>query len=85
MKREPLDISVTMRPVLGTVMLSTVPPGASVTVDGKPVEGQTPMSLKLPPGKHLITITKEGVGSAQQTVEVTDDALVPLRITLTTQ
>ncbi len=63
-------------------MLSTVPPGATITVDGKPVEGETPKALKLPPGRHVITASKEGVGAAEQTIEITDDSLHSVRMTL---
>jgi serine/threonine protein kinase len=85
MANSPVDVNLSMRPILGTVMLSTIPPGASVTVDGAPVEGQTPKSLRLPPGRHLIAVSKEGAGSAQQTVDVTDDGMIPLRLTLQQQ
>jgi len=82
MRREPVDVAVTLRPVLGTVMIATVPPGASLTIDGKPVAGETPLSIKLPLGKHTITAAKEGHGPAQQTVEIPDDNLIHVRITL---
>jgi serine/threonine protein kinase len=78
----PIDVQITMHPILGTVMLSTVPPGATITVDGKPVEGETPKALKLPPGRHVITASKEGVGAAEQTIEITDDSLHSVRMTL---
>ncbi|HYM11862.1 MAG TPA: protein kinase [Bryobacterales bacterium] len=82
---KPVDVQLALRPVVGTVMLATNPPGAAVTVDGKAVDGQTPLQLKLPPGAHVIAATKEGAGSSRQTVEVTDDALIPVRMTLSPQ
>ncbi|MBI3666666.1 MAG: protein kinase, partial [Acidobacteria bacterium] len=85
MGKAPVDLHVTLRPVFGTVMLSTDPPGATVRVDGKPAPGQTPMQLRLPPGSHVLTLTKEGVGTGQHTVEVTDDSMLPVHIKLQTQ
>ncbi len=82
---EPVAIRVSMRPIQGTVMLATEPPGATVTVDGKPYFGETPLTMKLSVGKHVLTVTKQGLGSRQQTVDVTDDALVRVSITLTQQ
>jgi hypothetical protein len=78
-----LDIRIPLRPVLGTVMLSTDPPGATVTVDGKARYGQTPLTLQLPPGPHVIVVTKEGLGSAQKTVQVEDDTIHREKITIT--
>ena len=82
MARQPVDLQITLRAIVGTLMLSSVPPGASIKVDGQPVEGETPKALKLPPGSHVIAVSKEGAGVAQQTVEVTDDALHSIRLTL---
>jgi hypothetical protein len=79
---QPVDLQVSMRPLVGTLMLSTTPAGAKITVDGQPVEGETPKALKLPPGSHVIAVAKDGAGTAQQTVEVTDDALHSIRLTL---
>ncbi len=78
----PADLQVTLSAILGTIMLSTAPPGARITVDGKAVDGETPKTLKLPPGRHDIAVSKEGAGSSQQTVEITEDSLIPLRLTL---
>lgn len=36
------------------------PVGATVSVDGTPQTGETPMTLKLPPGPHKLTITAPG-------------------------
>ncbi len=46
--------------LVGEVALDTDPPGASVSVDGAPQEGQQPMTLKLTPGKHHVTVTAAG-------------------------
>lgn len=38
----------------GRVKLTSTPPGATVTIDGKPV-GKTPLDHSLPPGDHRVT------------------------------
>lgn len=43
----------------GTVNVQSTPPGADVTVDGAFV-GNAPAALKLPPGKHSVTLTSAG-------------------------
>jgi hypothetical protein len=37
--------------------VSSTPSGAQVTIDGKSVEGQTPVSVEIPPGSHTVTVT----------------------------
>jgi len=39
--------------VWGQVQIKTAPQGAAVTIDGKPA-GSAPLTLELPPGKHLV-------------------------------
>jgi hypothetical protein len=41
----------------GTVHVESVPPRATITVDGQPV-GYSPLDLKLPEGKHQIELTR---------------------------
>jgi hypothetical protein len=40
--------------VWGQVQIKTAPQGAAVTIDGKPA-GAAPLTMELPPGKHLVT------------------------------
>ena len=59
---------------LKTVRLISVPPGAALSVDGKP-KGQTPMTLHLAVGQHKIRITKDETAT-ERTINVTQDDLV---------
>ena len=43
----------------GTVNVQSTPPGAELAVDGAFV-GNAPAALKLPPGKHSVTVTSSG-------------------------
>jgi hypothetical protein len=40
--------------------VSSTPSGAQVSVDGKPIEGRTPISTTIPPGEHTVTVTGSG-------------------------
>jgi hypothetical protein len=53
----------------GTLMLSSVPPGATVAVDGKKLELITPAQVPLALGAHSITVEKDGK-STTETVDI---------------
>ncbi len=56
--------------LVGEVALQTTPPGAAVSVDGTPQPGETPMTLKLPPGPHKITVLANGFEAKEIDVDV---------------
>ena len=44
-----------------TLTVSSSPTGATVTLDGNPVEeGKTPVSVTIPPGRHRVTVALDG-------------------------
>jgi PEGA domain len=55
----------------GEVSLATTPAGASVSVDGTPQPGETPMVFKLSPGAHTVTITNPGYEKQELKIDVT--------------
>src|SRR5262249_18502213 len=55
------------RPSVLTV--TTAPPGASVTVDGKTAPGSTPLSVDLRAGSHTVAVQRGGYLPATQSVE----------------
>jgi serine/threonine protein kinase len=71
---------VVMRNTSGTVMLSSVPNGAAVMVNGRRTGQTTPVQLVLAPGTYSIGVEKDG-RQAVQTVEVRN-GLTSLRIQL---
>jgi len=71
---------ITLRRPTGTLMLTTAPPGATVHVDGKLIQQQTPAAISLPPGTYSITVEKGGQQRTQK-VEI-ERSLVYLRIPL---
>jgi predicted Ser/Thr protein kinase len=54
----------------GIVEVRTIPPGATVFVDGKPAGGTTPMNFRVPAGSHTVTISLSGYRPVQRTVDV---------------
>lgn len=40
-----------------TLTVASSPSGASVSVDGKTIEGKTPLSVTVPPGAHTVVVT----------------------------
>ena len=50
----------TLRAASGTLMLTTDPVGAAVTVDGRRFDQVTPVRISLTPGMHEIAVEKDG-------------------------
>lgn len=55
------------RPSLVTV--TTRPPGATVTVDGKQTFGPTPLSLAVGPGTHALVVQRDGYDAVTRPLE----------------
>jgi hypothetical protein len=56
--------------MVGEVSIATTPPGAQVTVDGQPQMGESPMTLKLTPGRHKISVAASGYESKEMEIEI---------------
>ena len=69
----------------GIVEVRTTPAGATVVADGKPLDGTTPTSFRLPPGRHLLKISLDGYRPLIRDVEVTVDGTAPVNERLTPQ
>jgi hypothetical protein len=54
----------------GKVHIDSNPPGATVTVDGKPQPTPTPTDLDLPPGPHTIHLSEQGRIPAEKQIDV---------------
>lgn len=66
---------------LATITVKSTPDGADVTVDGK-FSGNTPATLRLPPGDHTIRVSNAGFRSWERTVTVTPGGVATLNATL---
>ena len=60
---------VILQPAGGTLMLSSVPTGASVLVDGKKIDMVTPAQIPLALGSYSVTIEKDG-HTATERIEI---------------
>jgi hypothetical protein len=66
-ERKPEPPPAAPRKPMGTLSVTTTPPGAQVTVDGKP-RGTTPLELTdVSPGKHDVAL-KSDAGSVRRTI-----------------
>jgi formylglycine-generating enzyme required for sulfatase activity len=71
-----------LQPSWGRVKLATDPAGATV-FNGEAKLGQTPLTLELPGGKHLLTLRKKGFSPVDLNLEVAPGGiLAPETITL---
>jgi hypothetical protein len=66
----------------GSLTITTQPPGARVTIDGK-AAGETPLTLDtIKPGRHVITLTAASGASAKRTVRVDEGQTVSIDVPL---
>lgn len=50
--------------------ITSDPPGASISIDGKPISDKTPAEVELTPGSHKVSVTTSGKKPAEQDVDV---------------
>ncbi|MCA9069792.1 MAG: PEGA domain-containing protein, partial [Planctomycetaceae bacterium] len=58
------------------VVISSFPQDAQVIVDGETQQRKTPVQLKLAPGEHIVTLSKEGYSDLTQTLAIQDQQTV---------
>ena len=63
-------LKYTLTPVKGVIRIASTPSGATVSVDGQTADKNTPVTLEVPPGYHVIIITKEGYTKYEEGVTV---------------
>lgn len=63
------------------VSVKSVPPGARITLDGKPA-GVTDLPIATYPGSHVIELARDGYEVAKQTVEAVENTTTPVTVTL---
>jgi tRNA A-37 threonylcarbamoyl transferase component Bud32 len=74
-------LPVILRPLGGTLLLASVPAGAAISVNGRPIPQVTPAQIPLSPGTYTIAIEKDGK-QASATVEIRNGAITHQRIVL---
>jgi hypothetical protein len=63
---------ISLRETSGTLMVTTVPPGASVRINGQLVQQVTPAAITLRPGTYSVTVEKGGRSQTER-IEVQQD------------
>lgn len=82
-QREALTLTLRPEPVQGWVQLAGVPPGTTVTVDGRPVAKPT-APIALEPGPHRLEVLHEGrLRSFDSSVTARETTLLDLSSVLT--
>ncbi len=78
----PVEVpTIRLRMPTGALMLSSSPSGASIRVDDRSLEQKTPAELQLAPGRHRITIEKDGMERSEQ-VDIRQGGTSYLKIAL---
>ncbi len=73
-----------VQPAASTVTFTSDPSGAEIYVDGKFV-GQTPSTISMQPGPHVVVVKATGRKNWQRDLEVLRDSQVALRPVLDVQ
>ena len=77
----PLEMpAVVLRAAIGSLMLTSSPVGATISLNGRRTEYVTPKQLELPVGEYTITVEKDGK-QATEKVEI-KSGIKQLRIPL---
>ena len=69
-------------PSMGVVEVRTIPPAASVSIDGEAVGGKTPTSFRLTAGRHVLVVSRPGYQPLRRVVDVPADAAISINVTL---
>ncbi|MDB4964640.1 MAG: serine/threonine protein kinase [Myxococcales bacterium] len=73
----------TVAPGKGLLVVTTQPPGARVTVDGKALEETTPAALRgIGPGPHEVSVEKAGFATVERHLAVSNDERQALDLVL---
>jgi predicted Ser/Thr protein kinase len=80
--REPLEMpAIILHALTGTLMLSSSPAGAAISVNGKRIDKVTNTMLQLAPGSYKITVEKDGKQSTED-INIKNGEIRTLRVLL---
>jgi len=74
------QLSVEFEKPQGTVVVNSIPSGATVRIDGRDTRQKTPAMLKLSPGKYTLEVVKEGLPLQTQEITVRNGYIQTLAI-----
>ncbi len=69
------DMSFSLEPQAGQLVVTSSPDGASIYVDGKLNAKKTPAVLTLPAGRHSLRLVREGFPKVEEEIDIRDGAL----------
>ncbi len=79
---EPLNVEVALSPIVGSIEVTSVPEGASVSLDGED-RGKTPLTLdKVSFGKHDLAVRLQGYDRVTELVDITSKKPVQVKAEL---
>jgi serine/threonine-protein kinase len=76
------EVPIVLEQVAGSLKISTVPEGATISVDGTLLGSTTPTTIHLTMGHHSITLTKDGFAPYTLEPTVADTLVQVMKITL---
>ena len=62
-------------PLIGTLMVLSTPPGATILLNDQTQKAVTPATLRLAPGKYKLSLRREGARDLTQEIEVREEAI----------
>ncbi len=62
-------------PLIGTLMVLSTPPGATILLNDQTQKAVTPATLRLAPGKYKLSLRREGARDHTQEIEVREEAI----------
>ncbi len=72
-------VSFQLEEIVGTLKVSSDPPGATIYVDGRKRPETTPATFRLKPGTHVVRVQGNGMPSSERTVEMEPNTLRSIR------
>ena len=76
---EPLKLNFSLEEILGTLKVATEPSGAEIYVNGEKRPENTPGTIKLPPGKHIVRVERKDMRPLQRTINVEPNTTISIR------
>jgi hypothetical protein len=74
------DLFLKLSKAVGTLNVTSQPPGASIELDGMPKSERTPASFKLAPGTYHVKVTRGGA-FLDFDVQLRDDEIITRTVT----
>jgi len=74
---------IVMERAIGTVVIHTTPPGATIFVDGRERPERTPAQITLPAGAHKLALVKEGLRRQEQDIDIKDGSVTNINLSWT--